>query len=121
MCALFQRGTTTRRRHTTTQRAERERERAALLRGEDQFQQREEEEEEEEEEEDTHNNNIKKNGFEEKTSVRVHIIFGAKSRVGEDRVGGEREREPGMGDIARLTSQRWNALGEEEKRAFKEK
>jgi hypothetical protein len=29
--------------------------------------------------------------------------------------------KPGMGDIARLTSQRWNALGEEEKRAFKEK
>ena len=29
--------------------------------------------------------------------------------------------KPGMGDIARLISQRWNALGEEEKRAFKEK
>ena len=52
----------------------------------------------------------------------AYISFSVQNRESVKKELAEKgNAKPGMGDIARLISQRWNALGEEEKQRFKEK
>ena len=58
----------------------------------------------------------------DKRRPSAYISFSVQNRESVKRELAERgNAKPGMGDIARLISQRWNALGEEEKQRFKEK
>ena len=63
-----------------------------------------------------------KNNTNNKRRPSAYISFSVQNRESVKKELAEKgNAKPGMGDIARLISQRWNALGEEEKRAFKEK
>ena len=66
--------------------------------------------------------NMAKKNTTNKRRPSAYISFSVQNRESVKRELAEKgNAKPGMGDIARLISQRWNALGEEEKRAFKEK
>ena len=57
-----------------------------------------------------------------KRPLSAYISFSVQNRESVKKELAEKgNAKPGMGDIARLISQRWNALGEEEKQRFKEK
>ena len=63
-----------------------------------------------------------KNNTNNKRRPSAYISFSVQNRESvKTELAEKGNAKPGMGDIARLISQRWNALGEEEKRAFKEK